>query len=345
MKMPGKDGLALVGDIRADAAIAATPVLLLSSLVSTLPADAAGDPMLHQLSKPVRRSDLARALADILQTNGGVAETPNGKVEPGAEALACEGEVLLVEDNPINLEVAAEILRGFGCRVDTAVNGQEALDASADRRYDLVLMDCQMPVMDGCEATRAIRACAAEGADGAVPRTTIVALTANALDTDRAACLAAGMDDFLTKPFSREMMADTVGRYLRRRDPESAGGATDARAVLDPAIVEPLRTGRQELWRRLTVLFAEESARACTKIVAGLAAEDAAAVKAAAHSMKSAAANVGAMTLSDIYRRLEKAAAGADLAACAGLCEQAASESEAACDAMDATVGPASEVA
>ena len=351
MKMPGRDGSELLQDIRANEATAATPVLLLSSLVSTLPTDKASDPTLRHLSKPVRRIDLWNALAGMLQSSGDGFETPGGKIALRQETFAHRHDVLLVEDNPVNLEVAAETLRRLGCNVDTAMNGQEALVACAARHYDLVLMDCQMPVMDGFEATRAIRE-RERKADGASGRTPIVALTANAMDTDRAACREAGMDGFLSKPFSREVMADTLGRHLRSRIavPASTGGSgADGRRsavavaglregnALDPKIVESLRSGRPELWPRLITLFAEETELAQTKLATGLGGGDSLSIKLAAHRMKSAAANVGAVNLSNIYRRLEAAAANCDLSACAGLSEQAQIESEHVSQAMNSS--------
>lgn len=121
------------------------------------------------------------------------------------------GKVLLVEDNPINQLVASEMLQLLGIEVDCANDGAEALEAHAGTRYDAILMDIQMPRVDGHEAAREIRR---REAEQGVPRTPIIALTANASDADRAACLASGMDDFIGKPVHTEQLAAILRRYL-----------------------------------------------------------------------------------------------------------------------------------
>jgi CheY-like chemotaxis protein len=121
--------------------------------------------------------------------------------------------VLLVDDNPINLLVAREMLMSLGAQVDTAVDGREAVKALQSRRYDIVFMDLQMPVLDGLSATRQLRA---DESAAHKPRVPVVAVTANAMMGDRAECLAAGMDDYLTKPVRREQFAQMLARYVPR---------------------------------------------------------------------------------------------------------------------------------
>ncbi len=129
--------------------------------------------------------------------------------EATAEAPRIAARVLLVEDNPVNRLVATGMLGRIGCVVETASTGQQAVERFAPGRYDLVLMDCQMPDMDGFEATAAIRAREASGAS----HTPIVALTANAIEGDRDQCLAAGMDDYLAKPFRLAELRRVVARW------------------------------------------------------------------------------------------------------------------------------------
>jgi CheY-like chemotaxis protein len=138
-----------------------------------------------------------------------------GVAPPGtraADAVArLSGRVLLVEDNLVNREVALAMLRSLGLEAATAMNGVEALGALADSRFDAVLMDCLMPEMDGFEATRRIRS-----SEGNRARTPIIALTANAVEGDREACLAAGMDDYLSKPFRKADLHQKLARWMAR---------------------------------------------------------------------------------------------------------------------------------
>jgi CheY-like chemotaxis protein len=126
--------------------------------------------------------------------------------------LTLDCTVLIAEDNDVNREILVTMLKTAGCRILTARNGQQAVHLSATEHYDIILMDVQMPEMDGIEATQVIRA--RERALGA-PRKPILALTANALADDKANCLAAGMDDYLTKPFMRRQILELMGKWLR----------------------------------------------------------------------------------------------------------------------------------
>jgi CheY-like chemotaxis protein len=121
--------------------------------------------------------------------------------------------ILLVEDNPVNRAVTRVMLEYFGCRTDVARNGREALAAVAGAVYDLILMDCQMPEMDGYDATRAIRE-RESACGGEVRRIPIVALTAHAMEGDRESCLDAGMDDYLSKPYKPDQLSVVLARWL-----------------------------------------------------------------------------------------------------------------------------------
>jgi CheY-like chemotaxis protein len=156
-----------------------------------------------------------------------VSPAERNAIKTKAQALGAYGledqiraRVLLVEDNQVNRTIAVKMLQALGCTVSLACDGRQALEAAKSRQFDLVLMDCQMPVMDGFEATRAIRAHEAEStvdlaAPNAGPRhVPIVALTANAIAGDRERCLASGMDDYLAKPFKREQLRAVLARWL-----------------------------------------------------------------------------------------------------------------------------------
>ncbi len=130
---------------------------------------------------------------------------------PPSPPTALSGRVLLVEDNPINQMVATDLLTAFGLQVETAADGQQALAKLAAATYDIVLMDCQMPVLDGYGATVAWRK---QEADENRPRTPIAAITANALPSDRKRCLDCGMDDYLAKPYRREDLLGMLMKWL-----------------------------------------------------------------------------------------------------------------------------------
>jgi PAS domain S-box-containing protein len=202
MKMPGMSGLELARHIEHDPALGRPRKVLLTSLdaaMSSAEAHAAG--IVATLAKPARQHELKAVLVRAL----GVA--PGATVSAGPARLApLSGRVLLAEDNAVNREVALSVLRTLGCDVEVAVTGIEVLEQLSRRRFDLVLMDCQMPEMDGYVATAELRT---RG-----HRLPIVALTANALAGDREQALAAGMDDYIAKPFSRETLHGVLARWL-----------------------------------------------------------------------------------------------------------------------------------
>jgi CheY-like chemotaxis protein len=151
-----------------------------------------------------------------------------------AAQLPLRGRVLLVEDNAVNQEIGLAMLQSIGCEVDLAADGREAIDATQARAYDLVLMDCQIPEVDGFEATRAIRA-RESSSGGKAPnrRLTIVALTANAMQGDREQCVAAGMDDYLSKPFTARQLRAMLQQWLPRaaNEPTVLESAPEARSA------------------------------------------------------------------------------------------------------------------
>ena len=172
------------------------------------------------LPKPVRPSDLFNALVSIASEGSPHHFKPHfmrRRLRPDRPNFAAR--VLVAEDNPVNQEVATGMLETMGCRVVSAPNGRAAFRLYAQEKFDAVLMDCEMPIMDGIEATRRIREieAMAQGLPDGSPgrqRTPIIALTAHALGEVRETCLAAGMDDFLVKPFDDRQLAATLLRWL-----------------------------------------------------------------------------------------------------------------------------------
>ncbi|MFT4257137.1 MAG: ATP-binding protein [Pseudoxanthomonas sp.] len=241
--------------------------------------------------------------------------------------------LLLVEDNPVNRAVAEKLLAVLGYRCDRADNGEAALDKMLANDYGLVLMDCQMPVLDGYAATRRWRRIEAQRNDNA--RLPIVAMTANAMAGDRQRCLEAGMDDYLSKPVSREQLGECLQRWLSLGRPAAApapaptaeptigeaiiAAASDTRAaaapappatgpsVLDHAMLDELHEIAGDETARIVALFLDDAPRLIAELekAAATATPDLDAMREAAHTLKSSSANVGAMALSAVAKRIE----------------------------------------
>ncbi len=206
--MPGMDGVQLARALRGDERTRATPLVLLTS-ASNVPAGLAHGPgrlFSSILTKPSRPEQLVRALVAAVAPEAAHSPAPVTATEP-AESAPSRLCILLAEDNAVNQKVACKLLQRLGYQADVAANGLEALEAVRGHRYDVVLMDVQMPLMDGIEATRRLRR---ELSPRRQPR--IVAMTANATAEDREACLSAGMDDYLSKPVTLRDLEAALAR-------------------------------------------------------------------------------------------------------------------------------------
>jgi two-component system, sensor histidine kinase and response regulator len=209
MHMPGMDGLQLVHAIRAIPQIADMRLLMLSSSTTSNvnPEEWKQSSILSHIGKPVRRADLFRALCNAMPR---ATAAPHDTLALPVEQL--QGKVLLVEDNMVNQALAKAMLKKLGLQMALANNGAEAVDMIRQQPFELVLMDCQMPVMDGFEATRHIRDWERRlGRNTVLP---IIALTANAMSSDKEACITAGMSDHLAKPFTLDQVSAMLKRYL-----------------------------------------------------------------------------------------------------------------------------------
>ncbi len=216
-EIPGMAVMDLVRAIQADERIAGTELILLTS---GPPSAETGNGLEIRaiLRKPIKQSQLYNVLLSLWQRSASLAKaTSAGIVSPEVEknrGRYSHCRILLVEDNALNRVMTLAMLEYFGCRIDWVENGREALDAFSRAHFDLILMDCQMPVMDGYQATRLIRQ--REAADKPSSHVPIVALTAHALAGDREDCLAAGMDDYQSKPFGPEDINAILTKWLPR---------------------------------------------------------------------------------------------------------------------------------
>jgi len=209
--MPGMDGLELARRIRADEALKGVKLLALSSMAESA-AHRKGVEIDEWISKPARRDRLQRALVELL---GPAPPLPSPPAAAEEDRASIEGHrVLLVEDNPVNRRVIGRILEKAGYRVEMACDGAEGVEATRAGGFDCILMDCQMPGMDGCEATRAIRELEASG-----PRTPIVGISAATPGEAREACLGAGMDDYASKPVRPSELLETIRHWVARSSP------------------------------------------------------------------------------------------------------------------------------
>jgi signal transduction histidine kinase/DNA-binding response OmpR family regulator/HPt (histidine-containing phosphotransfer) domain-containing protein len=313
MHMPGRDGLALARELRGRADLGPPRLLLLTSLASLDEGALREAGIELQLTKPVRLAELRRAFA---QVSG---RLPRAAAERGRPAppAPLRGLVLLVEDNPVNQEVATEMARSLGLDVHLAEDGAQAVEITAAARYDAILMDCHMPRLDGFAATAAIRAREASdppAREGAAPRTPIIALTANAMEGDREACLAAGMDDYLPKPFDRDQLRGVLARWL-----PAAGsrGAPAAPSPVDGAVLDGIRALNpargDAIVARVVAAYLASVPEQLEELRGCLESGDAEGLRFVAHALKSSSGNVGARGLQEEARALEQEARGGDL--------------------------------
>ncbi len=212
IKMPGMNGLELGKRIKADPEISHIPLLLITSTLFMGEAtEFASYGFSAYLIKPIRKSDLFKSLSKIINPSFQQLTLEAKKPVSALPKQVLRAKILVAEDNPVNQSVANYMLQGFGCSVDVVSNGKEALQAIADKKYDLVLMDCMMPEMDGYAATVEIRK---QQKENQLPYFPIIALTANAIKGDREKCLIAGMDDYLAKPFTKELLYRLITLWL-----------------------------------------------------------------------------------------------------------------------------------
>ena len=327
-QMPSLDGFALAAAIRGDPAVAATRLLMLTSSGARGDGQRCRDLGINgYLTKPASRTDLLDTVSVVL----GMAVAPGQAPVVVTQHLIAESRarlhILLAEDNVVNQEVAATMLRKRGHDVDVVSDGRAAVEAAARKRYDVVLMDIQMPEMDGFEATRHIRATAA-GRD--LP---IIALTAHALSGEREKCLAQGMSDYLTKPFKgHDLFAIVEGRagvVTAGLPSEPLVPSPEAPVDLDAFRAEMREAGVEEAVDAILDTFVQSAGERVTALTAALALGEAEAIKRAAHAFKSSAGTIGAKRLAALLQEFEALAEAGDVVRARALAERFAEESAA----------------
>ncbi len=305
-EMPGMDGIELAQAISLAPSLRGARLIMFTSTTDRRAAARAAG-VHHYLQKPVRRARLLETVAEAMGSAS--APAPGGAPAPVVVAPSDAHTLLVVEDNAVNQHVIEAMLAKRGYTVECAVNGREALTMLAAGSYALVFMDCQMPEMDGYAATAAIRA--RETGESRLP---IVAMTAHAMKGDRERCLAAGMDDYLSKPLRPAELDAALHRWLGASDGTPEVTLDDAAldpfdALVDEARMRIFRVDYPEIVPQLIELFVQSTPPLIAELRAGAEASDDEAVRRAAHKLKGSCQNIGASFMAKLAQDLETSGA------------------------------------
>ncbi len=319
MHMPHLDGLDVAHLIRKDPTVNQTRMIMLTSVGIRGDARLAKEAGINiYLTKPVRQIDLYNSLVALMEGKLEQTDELITQYSQEKEKITFPARVLLAEDNLVNQQVAKGVLGKLGCQIDLAMNGVEAVSYFEKHHYDIIFMDCQMPRMDGYEATIEIRRLeTGVSGDRHIP---IIALTANALSGDREKCLAAGMDDYVSKPFDQQRIRKTLKRWLPdslkvgppppRLEDHETPEQTTASPVLEYKTLEGIRClqseGEEDILSRIIALFLEDTPKQLAGLHQAIGDQDAITVRSIAHSLKSSSANLGALRLSGFFKELEE---------------------------------------
>ncbi len=321
LHMPDMDGLELARHIHRDDTIPELQMVMLSSAVDGAGTVAGESCIARFLQKPVRQRQLLNCLRDLLGEKVAAAEHM-------AQRPVFRAHVLLAEDNSVNQDVTIGMLTALGCRADVVEDGVQALAALREKQYDLVLMDCHMPQMDGFDATVDLRRLERELGRHPVP---VIALTADVQKGIEQRCRAAGMDSYLSKPFTQQQLADILARWLpSRRHQVSGQRRTEEEEqaspqLLDTSALQQLRdlgqAGGTDILARAVEHFQQQAPRDLAGLTAAVEKGDSEQVRLIAHRMKSGCANLGARVLADLCAELERTAAAGEITAAPDLVE------------------------
>ncbi len=333
MQMPGMDGLQLARRIKADPTVSSIRLVLLTSMGQRADGEEARQSGIEAyLTKPVKQFELYNCLATVMGTKTtALEEQPVTRHSSHESRSASEGHVLLAEDNPVNQKVAMLMLEKLGYKVDVAFNGLEALEASSRVPYDAILMDVQMPTMDGYQATKEIRHRENEcGSERHVP---IIATTANAMKGDREKAIETGMDDYVSKPAKSEKLDEVLRRWIKRETPGPSLPVSDNTSAkkeesVDPVdfrVIEGLRElqneGEPDLLTELVEMFLSDVSSRLASLREAVETEDAQAVEQIAHALKGSCGNMGASRMAELCAELQDVGASGDLSRAPGLLE------------------------
>lgn len=320
MQIPDRDCTTLVQDIRNNPDFKDTKLVMLAPIIrKDYLSRFASIGFNAYLSKPVKRSQLVHCLSDVINP-GRKAGVPATKIATTAYT-ARRPRVLLAEDNAVNQKVAAGIFRKLGCQIDIVANGQEAVDTLNEHTFDIVMMDIQMPVMDGYEATAIIRNGNARICNPTIP---VIAMTAHAFKSDLEKCLASGMNDYVTKPVTPKSLADVLKKWLPAatngqpsaadfQEKETSAESLPSPAIWDEAGMFERLMDDKELVAMILDEFLSDMPRQIEALGQALAAGDSARAQRQAHTIKGAAANVGGQTICTIATEMEQAGRSGDL--------------------------------
>ncbi len=320
--MPGIDGLKLADTIRHNPALKDTRLVLLSPVTQLA---STGSTLLasidRNISKPVRSQELLRIVCELMGKQPVAVEKT--AVNTPAQALAnSDQRILVAEDNPVNSDLLSRVLNLLNCSFDTVLNGEEVLEKLYGKngrqpaaKYAMVLMDCQMPVLDGYETTAQIRQHEAEQTpDTHLP---VIALTANSMAGDREKCLAAGMDDYLSKPFKIEQLSALLIKWLPEfvvndaapKDRHASTQSMNDDSIINMAALDQVRSmqrsGQPDIVETFVQIYLENSQKLLTEIETAIQQESRTELKRAAHSLKSSSFSVGAHQVSSLAEQME----------------------------------------
>ncbi len=306
------DGLRAAKEIRAVTKNQRMKIVLLNPASTDLDRERCRDVGVDDcLPKPIRQSMLYECLLALTASTGSFASRRASRMPPADQLEPLTGRVLLVEDNEVNQAVALGMLEEIGCETVAVANGQEAVERCSNEQFDVVLMDCEMPVMDGFEATAAIRKRQSGG--HTVP---IIAVTANAVNGDRERCLAAGMQDYISKPIAPKKLHETLKKWLRKSEPSSItkGDPKSLDAASLDSISKLRGVGGEKMVQQVVKLYLSSSAKLVEELRMRLADGDPEAVRQAAHALKSCSQTVGASAIATLSQQIEEMGRNGELA-------------------------------